>query len=155
EPRDGAVVTIAIEAARDAQLRFAVCVCRDIGDKRAVLDHLDEPGAEYRRRNPEDDILVGDLALEVLLNRSATADVAGAVHGPAHHEERMHAAIWRAVGILLEARLADRPKGLDERRPGVLGAESRRCRNLWINPRATAADCRLRVAPAATIEVEA
>jgi hypothetical protein len=45
----------------------------EIRHERAVLDVLDEAGAEDRRGNPEDDVAVADLGLEVLLPDVAAA----------------------------------------------------------------------------------
>ena len=39
----------------------------EVGEDRGVGDLLDQPGAEDRRGNPEDDVAVADLPLEVLL----------------------------------------------------------------------------------------
>ena len=76
----------------------------EVGEDRAIGDLLDQPGAEGRRGNPEDDVLVADLPLEVLLPDVA----AGGVRVPGDHEEGVDTAVAAAVGVELEASLPDR-----------------------------------------------
>ena len=60
-----------------------------IGDDRAIGNLLDQPGAEHRRGNPEDDVLVTDLLLEVLLPDVAPCGI----RVPGDHEEGVHTAV--------------------------------------------------------------
>ncbi len=81
--------------------------------------------AEHRRRNPEDHVVVGDLRREVRLRERAAARAEPA----GDREERVHAAVGRAVGVARRSalRAPDRsPRGTTagdrSRRSGVANA---------------------------------
>src|SRR5437899_13022913 len=73
----------------------------------AIGDLLDEPGSERRGGDPEDDVVLLQLGLEVVLHDAAAAGIAGVVDAPADHEQRVDAAVTGAVRVELEAGLAD------------------------------------------------
>src|SRR5205085_5455497 len=60
-----------------------------VGENRGVGDLLDQPGAEGRRRNAENDVAGGELTLEVRLFDGAAAGVAARIHAPADDEQRV------------------------------------------------------------------
>ena len=115
--------------------------------------------------NPEDDVAVRDLPLEVLLHGQLQRGVAGAVDAPADHEQAVDSAVPAAIRIELEPGLADRPVALTKEAP----CSWRRWRWRWrpedspslpapMPPAVPAGLCRRRcgldVAPAAAVEVE-
>ena len=120
-----------------------------VGEDGRVGDLLDQAGAEQRRGDAENHVLVAHLRREVLLGKAATGRVGTARDG----EERMDASVSGAVRVLHEARLAHRPVGAHERRQRVVGAELASERDLRIQRGAGAADGGLRVAAAARVEV--
>src|SRR5207245_4573747 len=70
-------------------------------------------------------------------------------------EDRMDAAVRRAVGLALEPRLPYRAVVRDEGRDRVARPERRRHRDLRIQRRARSPDRRLAVTPHAAVEIEA
>src|SRR5262249_35493908 len=129
-----------------------------IVDDGSVGEALDEPRSEDRRRDPEDDVAVADLRLEVFLPDVARAGRNFRVRMPADHEERVDAPVTRAIGIELEASLADRSVTSDERRDGVVHelevgrvVHAEEGVDRW----ARASDRRLRMTARAAHEVEA
>src|SRR5262249_52625943 len=116
EPGDRAVVAAAIDPSADAEPALRERIVAEVVRDRDVGDVLDQAGAEYRGRNPEDDVVVPDLSFEVLL-----LDVAiGGLCVPGDDEEGMQAAVAAAVRVELEAGLANRASPRDERRDGIL-----------------------------------
>jgi hypothetical protein len=71
EPGDRAVVAAPIDAPADTEIPLGERVGGQVGHDRAVADLLDEAGAEDGCGNPEDDVVVPDLSLEVLLRDGA------------------------------------------------------------------------------------
>jgi hypothetical protein len=78
---------------------------------------------EGGRRNAKRDIATRGLAVEVILRDPAGAGVAAGIDPAADDEQRMHAAIARAVRAELEARLAHRSVQSDEGRHLVTRSE--------------------------------
>ena len=68
-----------------------------------------------------DTLPVRELRIEVLLNGRTLGSVATGIDPAADDEQRMHATIALPIRQELEARLANRPVGGDERRHNVLG----------------------------------
>ena len=58
----------------------------EVGEDHAVRNHLDQPGAEHRRRNAEDHVVACHLAVEVILLNSASARIGGSVIAAVDHE---------------------------------------------------------------------
>src|SRR6185436_3292489 len=111
---------------------------------------------EGGRGNAEDDVVAGDLALEVLLADVAAARVAlGRVDPAGDDVQRVHAAVPRAIGLVTEPRLPDRSVELDERGHVVLRAERPGYLYLRVDLGAGAADRGLQVTPGAAVEIEA
>src|SRR5207245_2262415 len=99
EPGDASVVPVPVGTTADAEDPLGERVAGEVGDNRAVGDLLDQPGAEDRRGDPEDDVVVEDLPLEIRLLDGA----ADGIRVPGDHEEGVDAAVASAVGIVLEA----------------------------------------------------
>ena len=120
EARDRAVVAVVVglagdRAARDLEVRPPADAERAAWSPRcsrwlatigAVGNLLDQAGAERRRRNAEDDVVVGELAIA---KSGCASEQPLAPIRPVIGEQRVHAAVRRAVGVLHEARLANRP----------------------------------------------
>src|SRR5213594_2853696 len=143
---------IPVDTAADAEALLDERVRGQVVEDRGVGDRLDESRAECRRGNPEDDVAVADLGLEVFLPDAATAGarVAG------NHEQGVDAAVAGAVGIVLEARFSNGPVGRDERRKDVaLELQIPRHAEQGIRSRARATDGGLHMAARAAHEVEA
>src|SRR6185295_89997 len=161
---DGAVVAVAVRVAGGQnEMRAAADAERDlrrrrgllVRDDRGVGNGLDEAGAERRRRDPEARVVAREVALEVVLLDGAAGGVTGGIHAPADDEQRVHATVARAIGLVLEARLAHRPVQPEERGDGVARAERGRHRHLRIHGWTGAADGGLRVTAGAAVEIEA
>ena len=118
---------------------------------RGVRNHLDQPHAEERGRDPEDEVVRRYLRFEIFLNGVAP----GRVLAARHDEQAVNHAIGRSVRVGLESRLSYRSVDGDERRHRVQRSKGRRNGQLRVLERARPAAGRLRVAPDASIEVEA
>src|SRR5262252_9630974 len=162
EARDRAVVAAgvgrasdvdAVGTAADAESGLAVGRRGEVVQDGAVRDALDQARAEDRRGNPEDDVPPLALGVEVLLLDGAAARVAAPVLSPADDEERVHAAVGRAVRVVFEARLAHGTVERDEVGHRVLGPEGGGEGDLRVHRRARSADRGRLVAAAAAIEI--
>src|SRR5882724_10905612 len=157
ESRDRSVVAVPVRTPADSETGLRERAGAQVGDDRAVLDLLDQPGAEDRRGDPENDVVVVDLLLEVLLLDRASPGV----RMPGDHEERVDAAVARTVGIELEPRFPDRTVQGDERRNDVVFPEAQIGLKITdhteqgVHIRARAADGRRGMAARAAHEVEA
>src|SRR4029077_16087367 len=140
-----------IEMSGNAQRPPLLRTSRERRLERAVRNILDHDTPRSRRWDAEYDVVAGNLLREIRLRDVAT----GSIRASADHEQRVNAAVRRAVRIAYEPRLADRTIGRDERRHGVLRAHSRRERDLRIGRRTGAPDCRESVASGTAVEIEA
>src|SRR5258706_12292241 len=96
--------------ASDPERQFAGAVRPPVVSNLIVGNHLDQPGAEDGRRNPEDDVLGDHLRLEVFLIGRAAGGIRAARYG----EQAVDTAVGGSVRILLEARLTHRSIESDE-----------------------------------------
>src|SRR5262249_28718707 len=101
--------------------------------------------------DPEDDVAASEMSREIRL-REATA---GRIRAAGDGEEVVHAAVRRVVVLDLEARLAHRAAGADERRHDIRRAAVLCHRYLGIGDGARPAGRGVRVAPGAAVEIEA
>ena len=92
---------------------------------------------------------------EVLLDDVAERRVAARIDAAADHEERVHATVALTVAAVAEAHLAHGAVRPEERGNHVARAKSGGGRDLGILRRARPADCRLGMAAATALEVEA
>src|SRR5215475_12433935 len=162
EARDGAVVAArvgragdldSIGAAADAESGLAVGGHGEVVQDGAVWDALDQAHAEDRRGNPEDDVALLALGVEVLLLDGAVAGVAASILSSADDEERVYAAVGSAIRIVLVVRLAHGTVERDEVGHGVLGAKGGGEGDLRVHRRTRSADRGRLVAPAAAVEI--
>ena len=140
--------------AEDAERGLDGCARALVGEDGGVGNLLDQAGTEHGRRDPEDDVAGRELPIEIRLRNPAPGGVAAVVDAAADHEERVHAAVRRAVGMALEAHLADRAVEREKRRDRVARPERGRHRDLRIRGRARATHRRLAVTPPTAVEVE-
>ncbi len=115
-----------------------------------VRNLFDQAQAERRRGNPEDHIPVRDLPGEIRLRDPARARTVAS----GDREQGVNTAIRGAIGIPDESRLAHGAVRGQERRDEVPAAAGRRESDLRIDRGTRAADRRLRMAAAATIEIQ-
>src|SRR5439155_2787082 len=164
EPRDGPIIAVVVRGARDpdpvrpagdTEGRLAAGIGGLVVGDGALGDGLDEAGAEHGGRDAEDDVVALTLGPEVLLGDRALARVARVVLPAADHKEGVHASVARSVGVVLVARFADWTVERHEVGYGIARAELGRHGDLRVHGRAGPAERRLRVAPAAAIQVEA
>src|SRR5204863_5784993 len=111
----------------------------EIGGQYSVRDVLDQSQSVGRGRYAERHIAPAGLPCKILLYGVALRSIAARIDAAAYHEQRMHAAIPLPVRQQLEARLADRPVGGDERRQSVFGTHLQCHCGLRINGWSTAA----------------
>ena len=123
---------------------------RHVRQNGRVRNLFDQAQAERRRGNPENHIPVRELPSEIRLR-----DLAGArTVASGDREQGVDAAIRGAIGIPDESHLAHRAVRGQEGRDEVPAAVGRRESHLRIDRGTGAADRRLRMATAATIEIQ-
>jgi hypothetical protein len=92
---------------------------------------------------------------KIILRDIAVRSIAVAIDAAAHDEERVHAALGRAIGIHFETRRAHRTVCAHERRHAVPCAVGACARYLRIDGRRCAADRWLRATTGARVKIEA
>src|SRR5262249_38679379 len=89
----------------------------------AVLDRIDQAQSEHLQRNAERQVALGEFAGEIRLSDVAVGD--SRIFGDGGDDPQLvHAAVARAVGLELEADLADRTELQLEGRDHVALAEA-------------------------------
>src|SRR5207247_4282908 len=122
---------------------------RHVRQDRRIGNLLDEAQAERRRGDPEDDVPVRKLCLEIRLGETA---VSRAVTS-GHREQCVNAAIRRSVTVQDESHFTYRPVRRDERRDRIRATVFRGGRHLRVYRGTGTAHRRLRMATGATVQV--
>src|SRR5262249_49380338 len=150
---DGAGVAFPVLMPADAERGFSCGVLALVGQDGGVRNSLDQAGSEGGSGDAEGEIVLCRRCRKVGLGNLAAAGVDGA----GDREESVNDAVPNGVrGWIrkLETGFADRTVQGDKRRHGVGGALQRRDRNLRIDGRARASNCRLRMTSGTTVQIK-
>ena len=102
----------------NAQLRLQGRVGLHVGEDRQAGDCFQQPGAEYRRGDTEDQVMIPSGGVEIRLGKGTAERIGSA----GDREQIMHTSVARAVAVEFEARFPHRPIDRDEKRNDVLSA---------------------------------
>ena len=97
--RDGSVVAAGIRVAGNSQMLFERRVRLHVRKDRGIGDVFDQSGAEYRRRNAEDQIAELLHLIEIRLSKIAGSRVRAASNGEQTVDTSIGSSTERTVGI--------------------------------------------------------
>ena len=154
EPGNGAGIGAPVWMTADAHLALRSLICRKICENCAVRNRFDQTGAKDRSRNAKRYIVICELRIEIILNRSAIRCVAAAIDAAADDEQRVHATVRTPIRKLLETGFDNGTVGLNEKGHFIMRAVGHANIGLRIDARRRSPDARLGMTARTAVQIE-